>query len=255
MAPLLHDKACIITGAGSGIGRATALVFAREGARLALADRTEAGLRETVEMARGVGVAVLPLVADVGQEDQVEQMVARTVAEYGRLDCAFNNAGVHGSQLGAAGARLAEIPAAVFDQLILVNLRGVWLCMKHQIGQMLRQKAGAIVNAASVGAHVGLRGSSAYVASKFGVLGLTKSAALEYARDGLRINAVSPGFADTPLATETMQRRGAEVLAMIPAGRLATPKEVGETVAFLCSDRASYTSGAAYAVDGAYIAG
>lgn len=254
MTLLLQGKSIIVTGAGSGIGRATALVMAREGARVLVADRSRDGAVETVEMIKAAGGEAADIVVDIAENADVENMVAKAVKLYGRLDAAYNNAGVHGSQLGAAGAKLADIPEEAVDALFKVNLKGVWLCMKHQIRQMEKQGGGAIVNTGSIGGIVGLRGSSAYVASKHGVLGLTRSAAIEYAGAGIRVNAVCPGFTDTPMASDSMKVRGKEILAVIPAGRLGKPEEIGETVAFLCSDRAAYINGAAYAVDGAYLA-
>jgi NAD(P)-dependent dehydrogenase (short-subunit alcohol dehydrogenase family) len=176
------------------------------------------------------------------------------VAAYGRLDCAFNNAGIAGFQVDAAGKKTAEWSEASFDRMIAVNLKGVWLCMKYELPQMAAQGGGAIVNTASIAGLIGLPTSSAYVAAKHGVVGLTKTAALEYADDKIRVNAVCPGYIETKMTEDTMRRRGGQLMAMVPFHRMGKPEEIAEMVLWLCSDRASYVSGAAYNVDGGYMA-
>jgi NAD(P)-dependent dehydrogenase (short-subunit alcohol dehydrogenase family) len=192
--------------------------------------------------------------ADVTSAAEVNAMVDRAVATYGRLDCAFNNAGVAGANVGAAGKLTHEWSEDAFDKMIAINLRGVWLCMKREIEHMLKQGSGAIVNTASIAGLIGLPTASAYVAAKHGVSGLTKTAAIEYAQSGLRVNAVCPGYIETNMTRETMQRRGEQILAQVPFKRMGRPEEIAEMVVWLCSDRASFVSGALYNVDGGYMA-
>jgi NAD(P)-dependent dehydrogenase (short-subunit alcohol dehydrogenase family) len=254
MAGLLDGKAALITGGGGGIGRATALAFAREGARVAVADIATDAARETVALVNAAGGQAISLAGEVTRDIEVRTMIEAVVAAYGRLDCAFNNAGIAGWQVDAAGKKTAEWPEAAFDRMIAVNLKGVWLCMRHEIAQMQGQGGGAIVNTGSIAGLAGLPNSSAYVAAKHGVIGLTKTAALEYAEAGIRVNAVCPGFIRTPMTEDTMRRRGEEILAQVPARRMGTPEEIAEMVVWLCSDRASYVTGAAYNVDGGWMA-
>ncbi|WP_428391004.1 SDR family NAD(P)-dependent oxidoreductase [Lichenicoccus sp.] len=253
MTEFLSGKAAFITGAGSGIGHATALVFAAEGAQVAVVDLSLEAAERTAGEIRASGGRSIAVAADVSVASQVASAVQQTVDAFGRLDCAFNNAGIHGSQLGVAAKPAAEITSEAFQRMVEVNLKGVWLCMKYQILQMQKQGGGAIVNTGSIGATVGLRGSSAYCACKHGVLGLTKTAALEFAKQKIRVNSVSPGYTDTPMMAESMQRKGAQVLAIVPLHRLAAPRDIGNTVAFLCSDDASYVSGCDYPVDGGFL--
>jgi NAD(P)-dependent dehydrogenase (short-subunit alcohol dehydrogenase family) len=181
-------------------------------------------------------------------------MIEGVVAQFGRLDCAFNNAGINHANLGVIDKRTHEIPLEVAHKVMAVNLMGVFQCMKYQLIQMLAQGGGAICNTASVAGLVGLQTSSSYVASKHGVVGLTKTAALEYAADGIRVNCVCPGFTDTRMIQDVMSRRGHEVMQMVPNRRIADPSEIGELVVWLCSERASYVTGTAYAADGGYTA-
>jgi NAD(P)-dependent dehydrogenase (short-subunit alcohol dehydrogenase family) len=254
MAGLLDGKSALITGGGGGIGRATSLAFAREGARVAVADASEQTARETVALINAAGGQAMTLTGDVTNASVVEAMVKSVVTAYGRLDCAFNNAGIAGFQVDAGGKKTADWSEAAFDRMIGVNLKGVWLCMKYELPHMIAQGGGAIVNTASIAGLIGLPTSSAYVAAKHGVVGLTKTAALEYASDNIRVNAVCPGYIETKMTEDTMRRRGAELMAKVPFHRMGKPEEIAEMVVWLCSERASYVSGAAYNVDGGYMA-
>jgi len=254
MSGLLDGKSALITGGGGGIGRATALIFAREGARVAVADAVREAADETVALVNRVGGQAISLSGDVTDAVAVKAMVDAVVSAYGRIDCAFNNAGIAGYQVNASGKMTHEWPDESFDRMIGVNLKGVWLCMKHEIIQMLAQGGGRIVNTGSIAGLIGLPTSSAYVAAKHGVLRLTKTAALEYAASDIRVNAVCPGYIETKMTEDTMRRRGGRLMAMVPFGRMGQPEEIGEMVLFLCSDRSSYISGACYNVDGGYMA-
>jgi NAD(P)-dependent dehydrogenase (short-subunit alcohol dehydrogenase family) len=254
MAGLLNGKSALLTGGGGGIGRATALAFAREGARLAIVDSSSEAAQETVALVNQSGGQAMSFAGDVTEPAQVQAMIASVVGAFGRLDCAFNNAGIAGYQVNAAGRKTHEWADDSFDRMIAVNLKGVWLCMKHEIPQMLTQGGGVIVNTGSIAGLVGLPTASAYVAAKHGVLGLTKTAALEYAGDNIRVNAVCPGYIETKMTEDTMRRRGAELMRMVPFHRMGRPEEIAEMVVWLCSDRASYVSGACYNVDGGYMA-
>jgi NAD(P)-dependent dehydrogenase (short-subunit alcohol dehydrogenase family) len=259
MPGMLDGKAALVTGGGGGIGRATALAMAREGARLAVADYAADAAAETVALINKAGGQAITLTGDVTDAEVVQAMINDTLTAHGSLDCAFNNAGIAPYQVSASGRKTAEWEEESFDRMIAVNLKSVWLCLKAEIGQMLRQKAmgrpgGAIVNTGSIAGLIGLQTSSAYVAAKHGVLGLTKTAALEYADDGIRVNAVCPGFIKTRMTEDTMRRRGERIMAQIPAGRMGEPEEIAEMVVWLCSDRASYVTGAGYNVDGGWMA-
>jgi len=254
MAGLLDGKSALITGGGGGIGRATALAFAREGARIAVADVAVEAARETVALVNAAGGQAVSLSGDVSRDADVRSMIETVVATYGRLDCAFNNAGIAGWQVEAAGNKTAEWTEEAFDRMIAVNLKGVWLCMRYELPQMQAQGGGAIVNTGSIAGLIGLPSSSAYVAAKHGVIGLTKTAALEYAEANIRVNAVCPGFIKTRMTEDTMRRRGETILAQVPFRRMGDPEEIAEMVVWLCSERASYVSGAAYNVDGGWMA-
>jgi len=251
---MLEGKTALITGGGRGIGQATALLFAREGARVAVADLTTDAAAETVGRINAAGGQAVSLAGDVADAAAVEAMVAGAVAALGRLDCAFNNAGIAPYQVGTAGRKTADWTEEAFDRMLAVNLKGVWLCMRHELAQMERQGGGAIVNTASIAGLIGLPTSSAYVAAKHGVVGLTKTAAIEYAGQNVRVNAVCPGFIETEMTRDTMSRRGTQILAAVPFRRMGKAEEIAEMVCWLCSDRAAYVSGAAYNVDGGYIA-
>jgi NAD(P)-dependent dehydrogenase (short-subunit alcohol dehydrogenase family) len=254
MAGMLDGKSALITGGGGGIGRAAALAFAREGARVAVADLMADAAGETVALVNASGGQAISLSGDMSQDADVRAMIEAVVGAYGRLDCAFNNAGIAGWQVDAAGKRTAEWSEEAFDRMIAVNLKGVWLCMRHELPQMQAQGGGAIVNTASIAGLVGLPSSSAYVAAKHGVIGLTKTAAIEYADANIRVNAVCPGFIKTRMTEDTMRRRGEAILEQVPFKRMGNPEEIAEMVVWLCSERASYVSGAAYNVDGGWMA-
>lgn len=250
MARMLEGKTAIVTGGGSGIGRATALVLAREGARVLVGDVDSKGGEETCRLIKEQGGSAAFCSCDVTKAGDVEAMVAIAVKVYGRLDCAFNNAGV------GVMKTTVDCTEEEWDQVLNVNLKGVWLCMKYEIAQMLKQGGGAIVNTSSVGGLVGTAGVGAYVASKHGVIGLTKTAALEYVRNGIRVNAVCPGVILTPMVeplfADPEKRKFFE--SVTPTGRFGKPEEVAEAVAWLCSDAASLVTGAALPVDGGVVA-
>jgi NAD(P)-dependent dehydrogenase (short-subunit alcohol dehydrogenase family) len=257
MAATLHDKVALVTGGASGIGRATALTFAGEGAKLVVADMNEDGGQQTVHTITEHGGEAIFLRVDVTQASEAEAMIAKTVETYGRLDCAFNNAGISGAGIGGDLRTLtADYPEERWHRIIAINLTGVWLCMKYELQQMLTQGGGAIVNTASVAGLVGLPYVSAYVASKHGVVGLTKTAALEYAQQGIRVNCVCPGYIDTPMTAAGMSNpdRMARMIASEPIGRVGKPEEIAATVAWLCSDAASFVTGHTMTVDGGYVA-
>jgi NAD(P)-dependent dehydrogenase (short-subunit alcohol dehydrogenase family) len=248
----VKGKVALVTGGASGIGRATALTFAREGAKLIIADMNEAGGHQTVHMITEQGGQAIFVRTDVSQAVEVQALISQAVATYGRLDCAHNNAGIS----GGGRALTAEYAEDMWHQVIAVNLTGVWLCMRYEIPQMLSQGSGAIVNTASVAGLIGARGLAAYVASKHGVVGLTKTAALEYAQQGIRVNCVCPGYIQTPMTAPGMEdpERMALMLASEPVGRMGHPEEVAETVVWLCSDAASFVTGHIMTVDGGYVA-
>ena len=253
----LDGKVALVTGGASGIGRATALTFAREGAKLIIADMQEDGGRQTVHMITEQGGEAIFIQTDITQATAVKALISTAVEIYGRLDCAHNNAGISGT--GIAGTRralTADYPDERWHQVIAINLTGVWLCMKYELAQMLHQGGGAIVNTASDAGLVGLPGNAAYVASKHGVVGLTKTAALEYAQQGIRVNCVCPGYIATPMTAPGMQdpERMARIIASEPVGRMGQPEEVAEAVVWLCSDAASFVTGHTMTVDGGYVA-
>jgi NAD(P)-dependent dehydrogenase (short-subunit alcohol dehydrogenase family) len=254
MPGMLEGKSALITGGGGGIGRAAALAFAREGARVAVADLMTDAAQETVAMVNRAGGQAISLTGDVTSTDHVQAMVAGVIASYGHLDCAFNNAGIAPWQVDASGMKTADWPEASFDRMIAVNLKSVWLCMKHEIPHMQAQGGGAIVNTSSILGLVGLANGTAYTAAKHGVIGLTKTAALEYAEDCIRVNAVCPGFIRTRMTADALEQRGEQIADRTPLGRVGDPAEIAELVVWLCSDRASYVTGAAYAVDGGWTA-
>ena len=249
MASNLKGKVALVTGGGSGIGKATAMAFAREGAKVAIADYVAEGGERTEREIGAAGGEAIFIQADISSTKAVEAMVNKVVQTWGRLDYAHNNAGIEGRM-----AVTAECTEENFDRVIAINLKGVWLCMKHEIVQMLAQGGGAIVNTASIAGLAGLPASSAYVAAKHGVVGLTRTAAIEYAAAGIRVNAVCPGFIRTAMTAPMTQARSAAVMAQTPFGRKGEPEEIAEMVVWLCSERASYVTGAAYNVDGGWMA-
>lgn len=252
MAGRVDGKVAIVTGGGSGIGRATALAFAREGAKVVVADVVVAGGEETVRMIQAAGGESVFVKTDVAKGAEVEALIAKTVATYGRVDCAFNNAGIEGQF-----TLTPEGTEENWNRVIDINLKGVWLCLKSEIAQMLKQGGGAIVNTASVAGLIGAAGGSAYVASKHGVNGLTKTAALEYAKQGIRVNAVCPGVIRTPMVERAISANPqmAEFMAAVePVGRLGKPEEIAEAVVWLCSDAASFVTGLPMVVDGGWTA-
>jgi NAD(P)-dependent dehydrogenase (short-subunit alcohol dehydrogenase family) len=255
MTGILEGKVALVTGGGSGIGRATAVIMAREGARVAVSDLSKDGIEATVGLINAGGGQGIAIAGDVTDEADVANMVARTVSAYGRLDCAFNNAGISSRADSPAGARLHEVTKAAVDKMLAVNLTGVFLCLKHEIAQMLKQGGGgAIVNTASIAGLIGLPTSSHYVAAKHGVVGLTKTAAMEYAQDGIRVNCVNPGYIKTPMTDEIMKSRYEEIMAKVPMHRLGSAEEIAEAVVWMCSDRASFMTGASHLVDGGFCA-
>jgi NAD(P)-dependent dehydrogenase (short-subunit alcohol dehydrogenase family) len=251
MAGQFTGKVALVTGAGSGIGRATALAFAREGARVVVSDVASDGGNETVRLIEAADGEARFIATDVTRPDEVQQLIQRVVESYGHLDYAHNNAGIDG------GGLTHETSVEEWTRVISVNLTGVWLCMKHEIGQMLRQGGGAIVNTASVYGLVGAARSDAYVASKHGVVGLTKAAALDYAAHGIRINAVCPGAIQTPMTAQYFadpEQRAQFIARHEPIGRIGEPEEVAAAVVWLCSDAASFVTGVAFPVDGGWVA-
>lgn len=252
MEPPFIGKVALVTGAAAGIGRASALAFAREGAKVVVADVNVEGGEETVALCRAHNTDAIFVRCDVSQNSEVEQLIAKAVDMFGRIDFAHNNAGIEGVQ-----AMLVDYPEEVWDRVIDINLKGVWLCMKHEIRQMLQQGGGAIVNTSSVAGLSGSRGVSAYVASKHGIVGITKAAALEYARNGIRVNAICPGTIHTAMIDRFTQG-DPQLLSQFaegePIGRLGSPEEVANAVIWLCSDKASFVTGATLAVDGGRLA-
>jgi len=247
-----QNRVALITGGSSGIGRATALAFAREGAKVIVASRRENESRETVHLVREAGSEGLFVKTDVSKEADVKEMVEKTIRAYGRLDFAFNNAGIE-----QIPTPLAEQTEETFDQITNINVKGVWLSMKYEIPQMLKNGGGAIVNMSSVAGLVGFPGIPLYVASKHAVLGLTRSTALEYAKSSVCINAVCPGAIETEMferfVKDNEQVRD-QVMAMHPIGRSGRPEEIAHAVVWLCSDRASFITGQSLALDGGFTA-
>ncbi len=247
-----QGKVALITGGSSGIGRATAIAFAREGAKVVVTSRRENEGKETVGLIKEIGSEGLFIRTDVSKEVDVKAMVEGTVKAYGHLDYAFNNAGIEGNV-----APLAEQTVDNYEAVLGINVRGVFLSMKYEIPQMLKNGGGAIVNMSSVLGLIGFPGVSLYTASKHAVLGLTKSAALEYAKSGIRINAVSPAAIETDMVDRFVGKEGEmrqQVTAMHPIGRMGKPEEIASAVLYLCSDGASFVTGQTLALDGGFTA-
>ena len=254
MPGILDGKVALITGAGSGIGQATSRIFAREGAKLVLADVVEDGGNRTLKMVQDLGAQAVFVKCDVAKWNDVESMIAKAVETYGGLDCAFNNAGIEGQ-----GGDTHQCPEENWARVIAIDLTGVFFCMKAEISQLLKQnRGGAIVNTSSGAGLAGVRGMPAYVAAKHGVAGLTRAAALEYGRHNIRINAVCPGPIRTPMMGRLLEARPEieqRFARAEPLKRLGEPEEIGEAVAWLCSNHASYVTGLPMPVDGGFMAG
>jgi len=252
MTKQFEGKVAVVTGSASGIGRASALAFASNGAKTVVADVSIEGGEETVRMIKATGGDAFFVRADVSKAAAVEMLIHKVVETYGRLDYAHNNAGIVGTV-----APTADSTEEDWDRTIAVNLKGVWLCMKYEIPQMLKHGAGTIVNTASVAGLVGTMGAPAYCASKGGVVQLTRAAALEYAKAGIRVNAVCPGVIRTPMVEGLIGGQAeaeAGFIAAEPIGRLGKPEEIAEAVVWLCSDAASFVTGVPMPVDGGWVA-
>ncbi len=247
-----EGKTALITGASFGIGQATAIAFAKHGANVVVADWIEDKDQETIKQISACGGTGIFVKCDVSKTDQVSALIEKAIARFGGLDFAFNNAGIEGAM-----ATTQECTEENWDKTIAVNLKGIWLCMKYEITAMLKQGKGSIVNCASVAGLVGFPGLPAYVASKHAVVGLTKTAALENAKQGVRINAVCPGVIKTAMIDRLTGKDKAvekQYADMEPVGRMGQPEEVAEAVVWLCSDKASFVTGQALAVDGGWVA-
>ncbi|WP_036242574.1 SDR family oxidoreductase [Methylobacter luteus] len=244
-----ENKVAFVTGAANGIGRAAALAFAREGASVTVADVSEQGNQETARMIEDIGGRALAVNCDVTRVDDVKEALNQTVGTFGRLDAAFNNAGVEQKQL----VPLAELDENEWDRIMAIDLRSVFLCMKYEIPLMLKHGGGAIVNTSSGAGVIGIKGNPAYTAAKHGVIGITRAAALDYAAANVRINAVCPGYIDTPMMARftggTAEGR-ARVISEEPIGRMGQPEEIANAVLWLCSDAAAFVVGHALVIDG-----
>ncbi len=247
----LENKIALITGAGSGMGRAAALLFAKEGARVAVIDINESSAAETAKAIESAGGKSVAVGADVSDAEDTRSMVSATVKKFGGLDVVYNNAGIEGR-----GAKLADMPEDAFDQVIAINLRGVFLGMKYSLPHLVERGGGSIVNTASIAGMVAVRGSAAYCASKAGVIAMTRVAALEYARHNVRVNCICPGAIATPMVKRIMgdeTEMDAHALSRISAlGRIGQPEEIARMALFLASDEASFATGAPFVVDGGW---
>jgi NAD(P)-dependent dehydrogenase (short-subunit alcohol dehydrogenase family) len=249
----LEGKVGLVTGGTSGIGRDAAVLFAKAGAKVVVSGRREKEGKETIDLIRAAGGDGLFVKSDVSRDAEVAALVQKTVEKFGRLDVAFNNAGIEGAWIP-----ITEQSEEDWDRTIDINLKGVWLCLKYEIRQMLKQgSGGAIVNMASVAGWIGSAGAATYCASKHGVMGLTKAAALETAQSGIRINVVCPAVIETPMAERIFGAPEMQkfALGLHPIGRFGTPMEVGEAVVWMCSDRASFMTGQSLVLDGGMLAG
>jgi NAD(P)-dependent dehydrogenase (short-subunit alcohol dehydrogenase family) len=247
-----ESKVALVTGAASGMGLATAEAFGEAGAAVALVDRNETAVREAAERLVAAGHKATAIACDVTDEAQVKKMVEQTVSAFGRLDAAFNNAGVQSLAVETADAASEE-----FDRVNAINLKSVWRCMKYELLQMRKQESGAIVNNSSIGGLIGIPGRAIYHATKHAVIGLTRSAALEYAARGIRINAICPGVVDTPMVAAMIAKEPETITDITkeqPIGRLGKPEEIASAVLWLCSSGAGFVIGHALAIDGGYTA-
>ncbi|MGF6976215.1 NAD(P)-dependent dehydrogenase (short-subunit alcohol dehydrogenase family) [Paraburkholderia sp. JPY465] len=243
-------QVALVTGAASGMGLTTATAFAHSGARVVLSDVNAETLQAATEQLKAAGHEAIGIACDVSDETQVKSMIQQTVATFGRLDATFNNAGIQ-----SPAVDVPDVPNEVYDRIEAINLRGVWNCLKYQLAQMRDQGSGAIVNCSSMGGLVGLPGRAAYHAAKHGVLGMTKSAALEFASRGIRVNAVCPGIIETPMVSAMLQGESAlmnEMMREVPINRLGRPQEIAEAVLWLCSPGSTFVIGHALVVDGGY---
>lgn len=240
-------KVALVTGAGSGIGRATALAFAAEGARVAVLDRTQDALRETEAALKDACGDVLAIACDVSIPEQVEAAVARVVERFGRLDIAFNNAGVENN-----ATPLHEIDLEEWDHILNINLRGTFVCMKHEIAQMVRQGGGVVVNTSSGAGIRGVAGGASYAASKHAIIGITRSAALDYAKQNIRVNAILPGNIQTPMMDRFTAGDLQKAIDLEPVARLGKPEEIAEAVLWMSSDLGGFVTGSAVVVDGGW---
>lgn len=241
------QKVAFVTGAASGIGRATAVAFAGEGARVAILDRTEDALSETADAIRKTGGEVLVIACDVSKPEQVEAAIGRVIERFGRLDIAFNNAGVENK-----AAPVAEIELDEWDRILDINLRGTFVCMKHELAQMVRQGGGVIVNTSSGAGVRGVAGGASYAASKHAIIGLTKSAALDYAKQNIRVNAILPGNIETPMMDRFTGGDIQKAVDLEPVGRLGKPEEIADAVLWMSADLGAFVTGAAISVDGGW---
>jgi NAD(P)-dependent dehydrogenase (short-subunit alcohol dehydrogenase family) len=248
----MEGRVAVVTGAAAGIGRATAVAFALEGARVVVSDVNDMGGRETERLIGEAGGEAIYVRADVSRQLDVEALIARSVKEFGRLDFAFNNAGIEGESNSTT-----ECSEENWDRVMAINLKGVWLCMKYEVEQMLKQGGGAIVNCSSIAGLIGFQGIPAYTASKHGLLGLTKTAALEYAARGIRVNAICPGVIRTAMIdrfTGGSKEAEEQLVSREPIGRMGTPEEIASAVLWLCSDGAGFVTGHPLVVDGGWVA-
>lgn len=252
MEQTFKDKVALVTGAGTGIGLAAAKAFAEAGASVAIADLSETAARAAADKLNESGHAAIAIQCDVADEDSVAAMISQVISSFGRLDAAYNNAGIQ-----IAIKEMADVSNEEYERVMSVNLRGVWNCMKHELKYMREHGGGAIVNCSSIGGLVGNPGLAAYHATKYGVLGMTQSAAIEYASRGININAVCPGTIDTSMVSAMVEKEPAlmsEINGAIPIGRIGKPEEVAAAVLWLCSPAASFVVGHALVVDGGYTA-
>jgi NAD(P)-dependent dehydrogenase (short-subunit alcohol dehydrogenase family) len=244
---ILQNKVALVTGGTSGIGRATAIAFGAAGAKVVFSGRREAEGEETAALIRDTGAECLFVRSDISDEAEIQALVEKTIATYGRLDCAFNNAGIEPSL-----KPLHEQSIEDFDKLMSINVRGLFLCMRYEIQQMLNQRSGVIINNSSMGGLIAFPGISPYIASKHAVMGLTRSAALDYAKQGIRINAVNPGLIATAMMDRLRSGSTDDVGSTVPMGRMGQAAEIAQAVVFLCSDAASYITGQPLVIDGGY---